>query len=277
MAKCDQYQSMPPFPHSHCPILGTTTARIRPFWLLFIHPQFLEYSSTDGQERVCVDTGVIGLGFCEDNKPDTGIYRVVEKLFISSQDGAQNLHELQSKNITHILNVATGVENAFPKVLCRRYRFVLQHNLYANSLYGRKHPQFGCLRVWLVHVSWFVQVVKLTVVAWLVGVCSAVVLSLTTVFLNTTPTQVTTTKLFPLLWIPRVLVHLEIPGLLIYKLHVHASMYVFGDVMPLVFQEFHYMTTELLDLPETDIRCHFEEMFRFIDKGCLTGKVLVHW
>ena len=56
------------------------------------------------------------MGFCEDFKPDDKVYKVQEKLFISSQDGAQNLEELRSHNITHILNVGTGIENAFPQV-----------------------------------------------------------------------------------------------------------------------------------------------------------------
>lgn len=63
-----------------------------------------------------MDTGEVGLGFCEDTKPDTSIYHVTDKLFISSQDGAQNIEELKAKNITHILNVATGVGNAFVQV-----------------------------------------------------------------------------------------------------------------------------------------------------------------
>ena len=42
-----------------------------------------------------------------------------EKLFISSQDGAQNMQELRRNNITHILNVGTGIENAFPEVILK--------------------------------------------------------------------------------------------------------------------------------------------------------------
>ena len=59
------------------------------------------------------------MGFCEDLDPDDKVYKVQEKLFISSQDGAQNMPELRRNNITHILNVGTGIENAFPKVILK--------------------------------------------------------------------------------------------------------------------------------------------------------------
>ena len=42
-----------------------------------------------------------------------------EKLFISSQDGAQNMEELRRNNVTHILNTGTGIKNAFPKVILK--------------------------------------------------------------------------------------------------------------------------------------------------------------
>ena len=54
-------------------------------------------------------------GFCVDNSPDEGIHRVVENLYVASQDGARNYRELTDQRITHILNVATGVANPFPK------------------------------------------------------------------------------------------------------------------------------------------------------------------
>ena len=62
-------------------------------------------------------------GFCVDTNPDDKIHHIVDTLYISSQDGAHNFQELKDHNITHILNVATGVVNAFAKassntVLC---------------------------------------------------------------------------------------------------------------------------------------------------------------
>ena len=77
--------------------------------------QFVEHKC-DGRSLITVDTGERCLGFCEDFKPDDKVYKVQDKLFISSQDGAQNLEELRRHNITHILNVGTGIENAFPQV-----------------------------------------------------------------------------------------------------------------------------------------------------------------
>lgn len=56
------------------------------------------------------------MGFCEDYKPDDKVYKIQEGFFISSQDGAQNLEELKGQKITHILNVGSGIENAFPQV-----------------------------------------------------------------------------------------------------------------------------------------------------------------
>ena len=54
-------------------------------------------------------------GFCVDTSPDDKIHHVVDGLYISSQDGAHNFQELKDHKITHILNVATGVMNAFPE------------------------------------------------------------------------------------------------------------------------------------------------------------------
>lgn len=42
--------------------------------------------------------------------------RVMEGLFIGSQDAAHNLEGLKKAGVTHILNVATGIGNAFPEV-----------------------------------------------------------------------------------------------------------------------------------------------------------------
>jgi atypical dual specificity phosphatase len=54
-------------------------------------------------------------GFCVDTSPDDKIHHVIDNLYISSQDGAHHLQELREHKITHILNVATGVLNAFPE------------------------------------------------------------------------------------------------------------------------------------------------------------------
>lgn len=62
------------------------------------------------------DAGFAQFGFCPDFNPDLQVGEPVTHLFIASQDVAQNLELLQSLGITHILNVATGISNAFPKV-----------------------------------------------------------------------------------------------------------------------------------------------------------------
>jgi len=76
--------------------------------------KFIEHKNEDGS-LLAVDTGERCLGFCEDVDPDDKVYKVQENLFISSQDGAQNMEELRRNNITHILNVGTGIKNAFPE------------------------------------------------------------------------------------------------------------------------------------------------------------------
>jgi len=47
--------------------------------------------------------------------PDPKVCKIQDFLFLGSQDAAANIAELESFKITHILNVATGIENAFPK------------------------------------------------------------------------------------------------------------------------------------------------------------------
>ena len=78
--------------------------------------QFVERKDNDGSV-VVEDTGERCLGFCEDYKPDEKAYKVQENLYISSQGGAKNLEELKKHNVTHILNVGSGIENAYPQVL----------------------------------------------------------------------------------------------------------------------------------------------------------------
>ena len=70
------------------------------------------------------------MGFCEDYKPDDKVYKIQEGFFISSQDGAQNLEELKRQKITHILNVGSGIKNAFPQVR----RFSVLHTLFTKTL-----------------------------------------------------------------------------------------------------------------------------------------------
>ncbi|CAF2541583.1 unnamed protein product [Rotaria sp. Silwood2] len=49
-----------------------------------------------------------------DNSPDEKLHYVIDGVYIGSQDSAFNLTALNECKITHILNVATGIRNAFP-------------------------------------------------------------------------------------------------------------------------------------------------------------------
>ncbi|XP_013778636.1 dual specificity protein phosphatase 19-like [Limulus polyphemus] len=55
------------------------------------------------------------LGYRSDIRPDLHIFvaEVIPRLFIGSQDVAEDLNLLHQMNVTHILNVATGVPNVF--------------------------------------------------------------------------------------------------------------------------------------------------------------------
>ncbi|XP_076348657.1 dual specificity protein phosphatase 19-like isoform X4 [Tachypleus tridentatus] len=55
------------------------------------------------------------LGYWSDIKPDLHVFvaEVIPRLFIGSQDVAQDLNLLHQMNVTHILNIATGVPNMF--------------------------------------------------------------------------------------------------------------------------------------------------------------------
>uniref|UniRef100_A0AC34QWU7 Dual specificity phosphatase n=1 Tax=Panagrolaimus sp. JU765 TaxID=591449 RepID=A0AC34QWU7_9BILA len=54
-------------------------------------------------------------GFVVDLKPDLQVANVAEGVYIGSQDVAADFALLTKHKITHILNVATGIKNLFPK------------------------------------------------------------------------------------------------------------------------------------------------------------------
>ena len=54
------------------------------------------------------------LGFCPDLTPDWNVGVAMEGLLVGSQDVAHDLSLLTHWRVTHILNVAHGVPNAFP-------------------------------------------------------------------------------------------------------------------------------------------------------------------
>lgn len=55
-----------------------------------------------------------GLFMIIDNSPDEKLHYVIDGVYIGSQDAAINLAALNEYKITHILNVATGIKNAYP-------------------------------------------------------------------------------------------------------------------------------------------------------------------
>lgn len=57
-----------------------------------------------------------GLGFCPDLQPDFNVGMAMPGLLIASADVAYDLVSLQQHNVTHILNVAAALPNAFSNV-----------------------------------------------------------------------------------------------------------------------------------------------------------------
>ncbi|XP_014770907.1 dual specificity protein phosphatase 19 [Octopus bimaculoides] len=55
------------------------------------------------------------LGFVGDLRADLQVGEIRKGLVLGSQDVAQSLETLNKHNVTHILNVATGVENLYPE------------------------------------------------------------------------------------------------------------------------------------------------------------------
>ena len=55
-----------------------------------------------------------------DRSDDENLHYVVDGVYIGSQDAALNVSALNHCKITHILNVATGISNAFPE----RYKYL---------------------------------------------------------------------------------------------------------------------------------------------------------
>lgn len=62
------------------------------------------------------ETGRRGLGFCPDFTPDKTVGVAMDRLLVGSQDVAHDRTRLKELGITHVLNVAYGVPNAFTDV-----------------------------------------------------------------------------------------------------------------------------------------------------------------
>ncbi|XP_074658986.1 dual specificity protein phosphatase 19-like [Tubulanus polymorphus] len=76
--------------------------------------QTIEGKDSDGRPKVHVLSST-GSGFVRDLQPDLNSGTVLPGLILGSQDVALDYDELQKLKVTHILNVASSVDNAFPK------------------------------------------------------------------------------------------------------------------------------------------------------------------
>ena len=78
--------------------------------------QFVEQCKDEIGIRSVVKQENKSLGFCPDLEPDLSVGRALEWLLVGSQDVAHDFKTLKQLGVTHILNVAWGVSNAFPDV-----------------------------------------------------------------------------------------------------------------------------------------------------------------
>jgi atypical dual specificity phosphatase len=77
-----------------------------------------ESKSEDGTFQTCgksTDTNVSFMEIYRSITMDEKLHYVIDGVYIGSQDSAVNLPALNECKITHILNVATGIKNAFPE------------------------------------------------------------------------------------------------------------------------------------------------------------------
>lgn len=77
--------------------------------------QYVEKKDSSGNTVLEAEGGK-GLGFCPDLTLDLEVGVAMDGVLVGSQDAAYTLSELTRHGVTHILNVAYGVPNAFPNV-----------------------------------------------------------------------------------------------------------------------------------------------------------------
>ena len=84
--------------------------------LIFIS-QYIEKRTRSGDAVITgIEESGQGLGFCPDFTPDKTVGVATERLLVGSQDVAHDCAKLKELGVTHILNVAYGVPNAFTDV-----------------------------------------------------------------------------------------------------------------------------------------------------------------
>ena len=86
-----------------------TDAQGRKFWRVV---------AEDGSERLTPSEESSSSGFVVDTAPDEKLAFVVEGLFVGSQDAANNLSALRESKVSHVLNLVSGIQPAFPEVWC---------------------------------------------------------------------------------------------------------------------------------------------------------------
>lgn len=77
--------------------------------------QYVEKKDSSG-EKFLEKESEKGLGFCPDLTPDLQVGVAMDGVLVASQDVAHDLLELRRHGVTHILNVAYGIPNAYPDV-----------------------------------------------------------------------------------------------------------------------------------------------------------------
>eukprot|EP01112_Ceratiomyxa_fruticulosa_P018019 TRINITY_DN5709_c0_g1_i1.p1 TRINITY_DN5709_c0_g1~~TRINITY_DN5709_c0_g1_i1.p1 ORF type:complete len:204 (-),score=36.07 TRINITY_DN5709_c0_g1_i1:363-974(-) len=70
--------------------------------------KFVEKKELDGTTTL-TESEDKSAGYVIDTKPDPNLHFIIDGLFLGSQDAAVNLEGLKTNNVTHLLNVATGV------------------------------------------------------------------------------------------------------------------------------------------------------------------------
>ena len=87
-------------------------------WIVnFNISQYIEKRTRSGDVVVTgIEESGQGLGFCLDFTPDKTVGVAMEWLLVGSQDVAHDCARLKELGVTHILNVAYGVPNAFTDV-----------------------------------------------------------------------------------------------------------------------------------------------------------------
>ncbi|XP_007236155.2 dual specificity protein phosphatase 19b [Astyanax mexicanus] len=74
----------------------------------------VQLETRSGDAVTVTEAGEQHCGFVQDLSLDLKVGVITPSLLLSSQDAANDLETLQKFKVTHILNVAYGVENAFP-------------------------------------------------------------------------------------------------------------------------------------------------------------------